>query len=209
MRQTKIWHEVTIVAAVLTLITASMASAQSATFVRITDSVQGRCYDPATTAPDTGNPNRLVIGIHSDPVADPFGNSVGCVASDEGPTLTTDTISFYVEAPPDHYIAKITFTQAGSTFGSRGGRGFRSTNWVVADRAYTVPVTPEGWEGSVDLSHERKTLIPISITTYLAAFGGSVLSGSATASDPAVQVDVLPLQGDAVGPTQAAASSLP
>ena len=184
---------VMIACALQTIAIVSVTLAQSATFVRIKDSVAGRCYDPATTAPDATNPNRLLIGIHSDTGADPFGHSPGCIASDAGPTLTTDTLSFYVEAPDGSYISKITFTQSGTTFGSRGGRGFRSTNWVVADRASTVPVTPEGWEGSVDLSLERRTLIPVSITTYLAAFGGSVMSGSASASNPAVLVEVLPL----------------
>ena len=191
--KTKLSRYTIIASTGLTLAVSSMAGAQIATFARITDSVSSRCYDPATTVQDTATPNRLVIGVHTGTIAGTFGHSASCFASDEGPTLTTDTISVYVEAPAGHYISKITFTQAGSTSGSRGGRGFRSANWVVADRAYTVPVTPEGWMGSVDLSAERKTLIPVSITTYLAAFGGDVLSGSATASDPVLQVEVLPL----------------
>ncbi len=188
MRTKPLLHSL-MASALLTLGIVSTAPAQTATFARINDAVAGRCYDPATTAPDTANLNRLKIGIHPTTLT-----GTSCYASDNGPSLMTDTISFYIEAPAGHYISKITFTQSGKTSGSRGGRGFRSATWVVADKAYTVPTTASGWTGSIDLSLKRKTLIPVSITTYLAAYGGTVRSGSASASNPVVMVDLAPLQ---------------
>lgn len=97
-----------------------------------------------------------------------------------------DTFTFNVEAPPGFYISSITFTQNMTTTGSRGGRGFASRSWVVDDEALAGGENP-------DLSLAGKTRMPVSITTFLAAFGIQVVSGSARASDPVVTVELLPL----------------
>lgn len=97
-----------------------------------------------------------------------------------------DTFTFHVEAPEGYYISKITFTQTKRTSGSRGGSGFAFETWVVDDEASVAP-------GALDLSLEGKTMLPVSITTFLAAFGIQVVSGSASVSNPVVAVELLPL----------------
>lgn len=111
-----------------------------------------------------------------------------CTASaPNGSAILMDTFAFEVTAPDGYYISRLTFTQSGSTSGSRGGRGFYGTNWTI-DKA------PFGVGGTVDISLQRKTSVPVSITTYLAAFGIQVVSGSASASNPQVRVDLAPLE---------------
>lgn len=161
--------------AILVTVLATTVQAQTATFSRFNDAVGSRCYDPATAAPDPANPNRLIIGMHP------------CTASaPNGAAMLMDTFSFHVEAPAGYFISKITFTQTMQTSGSRGGMGFAATNWVVDDDAL-------GGRGSLDLSLERKTFLPVSLTTFLAAFGIQVVSGSASASNPVVVVELSPL----------------
>jgi hypothetical protein len=162
---------------------AGRAQTPTATFSQIDDAVAGRCYDPATTSLDPAQPNRLRIGM------------LGCaVSSPNGSTVAMDTVRFLVEAPDGYYVARVTFTQNGTHDGSRGGAGFRGATWVVGTTARTVPMTAGGWAGTVDLSLERKTAVPVAITTYLAAYGIQVVSGSASASNPAVVVELAPLQ---------------
>lgn len=160
----------------------SMAGAQTATFSGFDDAVAGRCYDPATTAPDAIDGNRLRIGMTS------------CTASaPNGSIMSGDTLRLDVDAPPGYFITKLTFTQSGSSSGSRGGAGFRSAIWVVDSKPHTVPTTGTGWIGTVDVSLLRKTRIPVSITTHLAAFGIQVVSGSASASNPQLVVELAPI----------------
>lgn len=177
-----IYLQVGLLSAVLA--TTGTASAQTATFSGFDDNTgSARCYDPATTAPDPTNPNRLVIGM------------APCVASSPtGAKTAMDTLNFQVAAPDGYYVSRITFTQSGSTSGSRGGSGFRGATWVVDKTPLAVPATGGGWAATVDLSLHRKTVFPVAITTYLAAFGIQVVSGSATASNPVVLVELAPLQ---------------
>ena len=72
---------------VLVLHSLSPALAQTVTFSEINDAVPGRCYDPATTAPDPVNPNQLNIGINTGYIPGSFFVSAACYASDEGATL--------------------------------------------------------------------------------------------------------------------------
>lgn len=189
----------------------SPAFAQTVTFSDINDAQPTRCYDPATTAPDPANPNQLNIGIKTGIIPGTFGTSAACYASDSGSSLMMDTISFVITAPQYYYISKITFSQSITTSGSRGGQGFGAVNWVVDDN-------PRSGTGTVDLTGQNKTVVPVSITTALAAAGGSVRSGSATASNPRVLVELQLLDGAepppaplptlaAISPTSAAAGS--
>lgn len=163
-------------AALLALSIASSAQAQTtptATFSQFRNI--GGCYLPGTTAPDPLDPNRLLIG------------TTACTASSpNGTRVIMDTFTFHVEAPQGYYISKITFTQNMRTSGSRGGMGFAAKSWVVDDEALSGIESP-------DLSLEGKTILPVSITTFLAAFGIQVVSGSASASNPVVAVELSPL----------------
>lgn len=167
----------------------SPASAQSVTFSNINDAVITRCYDPATTAPDPVNPNQLNIGIKTGTIPGTFGTNAGCYVSDSGSSMMMDTISFVVTAPQYYYISKITFTQTITSSGSRGGQAFSGVSWVVDD-------TPRRGPGIVDLTGQNRTVVPVSITTTLAAAGGDVRSSSATASNPRVVVELQLLSGD-------------
>jgi hypothetical protein len=163
--------------ALLALSTAASAQAPTATFSRFNDAVAGRCYEPASTAPDVANPNLLRVGMVGCAVSSPNGSA----------TVLMDTMSFRVKAPEGHYVSKITFTQSQTASGSRGGSGHASTSWVI-DK------TPRTGQGVVDLSLERKTDFQVSITTFLAAYGIQVVSGSASASNPQVLVELAPLE---------------
>lgn len=152
---------------------APVTLAQTATFSRFTSI--GGCYAPSVTAPDPLDLNRLIIGMGP------------CTASSpNGTRVIMDTFTFHVEAPAGYFISGISFSQTMRTSGSRGGRGFAAKSWVVDDEAL-------GGGGSVDLSLERKTFLPVSITTFLAAFGIQVVSGSASASNAVVVVELSPM----------------
>jgi hypothetical protein len=186
------------------LAVAATAQGQTATFFRFTDALAGRCYDSAGTAP-SGQvlTNQLNIAINSGVDPATFQNRA-CVAStlSGNPRLTMDTISFYVQAPAGFYISSLTFTQCGKNTGSSGGAGFRGATWVVDDSAMTVPNLAGGcpaesadrWESSLNLTGLGKTIVPVSITTYLAAFDGNLGGiGTASATSPVVQVGLTPL----------------
>jgi hypothetical protein len=189
------------------------AFAQTVTFSDINDAVAGRCYNPAATAPDPVNPNQLNIGINTGIIPGTFGTSAGCYASDGGSSLMMDTISFVITAPQYYYVSKITFTQSITTTSSRGGQAFSGVNWVIDD-------APRRGTGTVDITGQNKTVVPVSITTTLAAAGGDVRSSSATASNPRVLVELQLLPGGepppapvpvlaSISPTSATAGSSP
>ena len=181
--------------ALLLLGAAGSSSAQTATFSDVLDAVPARCYNAAATQPDPSNPNRLVIAMHTGIVPGSFGTAAGCVAYDSGPSSTMDTISLVVNAPAGFYVSKVTFTQSGTTSGSRGGAGFRGATWVVGGDARTVSSATGGWAATFDLTGKNQTTVPVTITTFLAAAGGTVRSGSARASNASVLVELAPLAG--------------
>lgn len=163
-------------AAVLFVGMTSLAEAQTATFSRYNDAVAGRCYEPAGTAPDPANPNLLRIAMATCSASAPNGSAI-----------SGDSFSFLVTAPPGYFVSRLTFAQTGTSGGSRGGTGFRSFSWTADTKA--LPST-----GTLDLSLQRLTEVPVSLSTFLAAFGIQVVSGFATASNPTVLVELAPLQ---------------
>lgn len=180
---------------VLSLFGVLAAAAQTATFSNITDALPGRCYDSVNTRPDPVDGNKLVIAIHSG-ISPQTWQNTACIASDAGfsPIQTSDTISFLVTAPEGFRINRISFTQAGTTYGSRGGMGFRSAMWVVGGVAATVPLITGGWSAAMVSADNSNTESWVSISTFLAAAGGSVRSGSATATNPVVTVELAPIE---------------
>lgn len=195
----------------ISIISVSPAFAQTVTFSDINDAYPTRCYDPATTAPDPANPNLLIIGIKTGTIPGTFGTNAGCHVSDPG--SLHETISFNITAPQYYYISRITFTQTITTTGSRGGRAFSGVNWKVDNN-------PRSGTGTVDLTGQNKTVVPVSITLALAAAGGDVRSSSATASNPRVLVELQLLPGEnpppapvpvlgLISPTSATAGSGP
>lgn len=182
---------------VLALTAVSAAHAQTVTFSAINDAVPSRFFDAATSAPDPLDPNKLIIGLNTG-----FDSTIwkfkGFTASTAAFYYLTaaDTISFRVEAPAGFYVSRITYTQRGTGGISRIGKAAGAANWVVEDRAADLGIFGSNptLSGTVDLTGENRTMVPVSITTTLFAFAPPTL-GSATISvtSAEVLVELLPL----------------
>lgn len=171
---------------VISLFAASTASTQTVTFSHITDALNGFCYDPVTTVPDPADGNRLLIGTHTgiDPVT---WMNRACSTSTGGfsSLFMMDTISFLVSPPSGYRIINVSITQASSASGSRGGRGYVATSWVVNG-------TPANFQntGSIAVRTPKNPPIWVSVSTTLVAAGDSARSASATATNPVVSVEL-------------------
>jgi hypothetical protein len=176
---------------------ASSAYAQRATFSQITDAVAKRFFNPATTAPDPLNPNRLIIRVHS-------GMDATTLKATEFRASTMafsyasamDTIRFRVAAPAGYYIAKVTYTQRGVGTAVRTGKVAGGAQWVVGDLASDLGTfsTVPGLSRTVDLTGRNLTTVPVSITASLFAFA-TPQGGAATLQliGADVLVQLLPL----------------
>jgi hypothetical protein len=177
---------------------AAPLAAQAVTFSEIDDAMPGMFFDPATTAPDPLNPQRLVIGLHTgtDPqtwMSREFTASTAAFYR----RSAMETLSLTIEAPDGQYISKITYNQVGSGSVIRTGAAGGGSQWVVDGEAFALGqfATNPTLTGSVDLSSQKKTRVPVSITTSLFAFSTPQL-GSATlkVTGAEVVVEVQPLQ---------------
>lgn len=184
-------------AAVIFSALTSPAHAQQATFSRISDAVPKKFFNPATTAPDPANPNRLIIRMHTGMdwtilKATDFKASTAAYSY----PLAMDTIRFKVKAPTGYYIAKITYTQRGFGSAERTGRIIGGAHWVVGDFAFqlgTFGPTP-GLTQTVDLTAHKLTSVPVSITASVFAFATPQLgSGTLQLTGADVSVQLLPL----------------
>ena len=160
-------------------------------FVGISDAVSSNFFDASTSAPDPGDPNNLVIGIHtgSDPttlVAKDFKAS----ALPFSHRAAMDTISFTIVAPAGHFISKVTYTQQGIGSTGRTGVVAGGATWAVAGVAGNLGVFSDdpSLSGTLDLTSLRLTSVPVSITVSLFASTGSVAVTGA-----GVHVELLPL----------------
>jgi len=185
-------------AGILVSTLSSPAHAQQATFSRISDAVPKKFFNPAATAPDPLNPNRLMIRMHTGMdwtilKATDFKASTAAYSY----LLAMDTIKFRVTAPTGYYISKITYTQRGLGSAERTGRILGGAHWVVGDFAFqlgTFAATP-GLTQTVDLTAHRLTSLPVSITASLFAFATPQLgSGTLQLSGADVSVQLLRLQ---------------
>ena len=152
---------------------ASPAYAQRVTFSQITDAVGKKFFNPATTAPDPLNPNKLIIRVHSGTDwTVSKGTEFRASTTAFSYTSAMDTIRFKVTAPAGYYIAKITYTQRGVGTAVRTGKVSGAAHWVVADVASnlgTFSTTP-GLSRTIDLTGRNLTSVPVSITASLFAF---------------------------------------
>ena len=161
------------------------ASAQNASFTAIRDAVPARYFDPDTTAPDPGNANTLVIGLHA---SEPFRASAE-VANTTGTRLATDTLSVVVSAPAGFYVSSVTCHLSGrgtvntpadarasancvingtpEDLGSVGGAKFTSTgaDWSLSSKTATF-------------SESSTAAIPVSLTAQLFAFAAPALASA-------------------------------
>jgi hypothetical protein len=166
-------------------------------FSNITDAVPGRFFDAATTAPDPLDPNRLIIGFNS-------GYDVQTWQLNEFTASTAafhhrsavDTISLLVEAPPGSYVSRITYRQNGRGAVARVAGAAGGTNWVVGDVAGDLGLFKEQptLSGTVDLTGEPRTVVPVSVTTGLFVFGvANAGAAGISVTGAEILVEVLPL----------------
>jgi hypothetical protein len=176
---------------------ASPAYAQRVTFSQIGDAVGKRFFNPATTAPDPLNPNRLIIRMHTG-IDWTISKGTEFKASTAAFSYTSamDTIRFRVTAPAGYYIAKITYTQRGVGSQVRTGKVSGGAHWVVGDSAFnlgTFSTTP-GLSRTVDLTGRNLTSLPVSITASLFAYATPTSGAAALQLIGAdVHVQLLPL----------------
>jgi hypothetical protein len=177
----------------------TLAYGQQVTFSHIDDAVPAKFFNPATTKPALGNPNTLIIGMHTGMdstiwKATDFRASTAAFSY----TAAMDTIRFRVKAPAGYYIAKLTYSQRGTGTAERTGKVSGGAHWVVGDFASnlgTFTTTPT-MSRLMDLTGRNLTSLAVSITASLFAFATPQL-GSATlgVSGAQVQVQLLPLSG--------------
>jgi hypothetical protein len=183
---------------VLTWSPAVMVQAQTVAFSDITDAVPSRFFDAATTTPDPHNGNKLLIGFSTGFDATTWTvNEFTASTAAFHHAFAMDTISFLIAAPHDFYIAKITYTQRGTHAISRTGIAAGGVHWVVdgvpADLGLFHPAPP--LSGTINLTGQNKTLVPVSITCGLFAFATPLLGPATIAMTSAeVLVELLPLR---------------
>src|SRR5262245_61345630 len=186
---------------------ASVAQAQSVTFSDINDMVPDRGWDAATTAPDPGDPNRLVFGFSEGT------DQVGVPKALVVPTSTfnarskIDTMGFVVEAPAGFYIATITYNQTVGGAIARNGLVFGVVNWTAAgvpDAAFHGAVGM--LSRTLDFTGENRTRVPVSVTSTIFAAAPGIGFANCKVTAASVQVTLLPLPSAGLG-TSATASS--
>src|SRR6185436_11513968 len=165
-------------------------------FVAINDAAPGRLFDAGATAPDPGDPNRLVIAFHSgvDPATFRVTDFRASTAAFNH-LSAMDTISFKIEAPKGQRISKVIYTQRGTGSQIRLGRAAGATHWVVGEYAAQLGVftTNPSVVGTADFSAQPQAMVDVSITTGLFAFAAPT-SGSASieVTSAEVQVELVP-----------------
>ena len=162
----------------------------------INDAAPGRLFDAGATAPDPGDPNRLVIAFHSgvDPATFRVTDFRASTAAFNH-LSAMDTISFKIEAPKGQRISKVIYTQRGTGSQIRLGRAAGATHWVVGEYAAQLGVfgTNPSLVGVADFSAQPQAVVDVSITTGLFAFAAPT-SGSASieVTSAEVQVELVP-----------------
>jgi hypothetical protein len=171
------------------------------TFAAVADAVPGAFFDAATTQPDAGNPNRLIIGFNSglDPTTFRETAFRASTAAFSNPSAM-DTIRFTITAPTGYYIETVTYSQQGS--GSTGGTGRAAggANWVVGNHPETLAQfsTNPNISRTLDLTEERLTTVPVSVTNSLFVFSTPQLGSASvgvTFADVIVTVQPCSLDG--------------
>jgi hypothetical protein len=164
------------------------------TFRHIRDAVPSKFFnaDPGYTQPHPTDPNTLVIAFHTgiDPrswSSNEFKASTGAY----GNRHVSDTLTFTIVAPADHYVTSIRYLQKGNGSILRTGSAHGSSAWVVAEHPAQLGFfsTNPTLEGLVINTDPAWTEVPVSITTSLFAFSTPAL-GSATVALSSAQVIV-------------------
>jgi hypothetical protein len=187
----------TAIAGVALLGHARVAQAQTATFSNLADAAPGSSWDPATTAVDPANPNRLVFGFHSG-ISPTTWTSLDFRASTASFSRrsASDTMCMLVTAEEGYYVSALTYAQGGGGSISRVAGASGLTTLVINN----TPAPGQGFSTNpaftrrVDLADQNLTSVPFCVTTGLFVWAAAT-SGSATVSVGASSVvaELLPL----------------
>jgi hypothetical protein len=171
-------------AAAMIVCHAAPSNAQNATFTEIRDAVPSRYFNAASTLPDPGAPNRLVIGFESN---EPLRASAE-VANVSGTRLATDTLSVVVNAPTGHYITSIRVELSGRGAVNTPGDARVEANWVVNGQPGELgsfgggqfPSTGSAWASgrTIEFPDQSLTSVPVSLTAQLFAFAANALASA-------------------------------
>jgi hypothetical protein len=185
------------IAAVSLVGVAAVAHAQTVTFSNIVDSAPGNGWDPARTAPDPEDPNRLVFAFHSG-ISPTTWVSLDFRASTASFSRrsATDTMCMLVSAEEGYYVSALTYVQGGGGSISRVAGASGVTTFVVNN----APAPGQGFSTNpsftrrVDLTGQGLTSVPFCVTTSLFVWAAAT-SGAATVSVGAsvVAAELLPV----------------
>jgi hypothetical protein len=184
-------------AAAIVLSAASTAQGQTVTFSDINDAVPSKFFDAATSAPDSADPNKLIIRFNTGiDAASWTANDFRASTVAFSRPSAMDTISFRVDAPAGFYIAMITYSQGGAGSIARSGRAAGGANWVVGGFAASLGLfgTNPSLSSTADLTGMQLTSVPVSITIGLFAWAPPLVGSATVAVTSAnVVVHLLPL----------------
>jgi hypothetical protein len=167
-------------------------------FWTVDDATASRFFDTATTRRSATDPNELIIGFNTglDSATSKYRDFRASTAAFSYPTAM-DTVSVRLVAPANHYITRVTYSQAGSGSMLRTGQAFGGTTWTVGDVSSSLGTftTNPTLTGTIDLTGQKRTVVPVSITTSLYAFA-TPTAGSALVqvTGASLKVDLTPVQ---------------
>lgn len=168
---------------------ANVANAQSASFLNAQDVLIGKCFNPSANQIDANNPNRLIVGIHSELRRN------GCIAATGSYYLRnlSDIMTIDVVAPEGYYISKIKYSMIVTRSIERTGVAVSNNTFIVAGSPL---ILPGSGTFQVDLSvlPQRLTSVPVSISTFsFVSSTGSLGGGTASLESPVIEAEILPL----------------
>lgn len=182
---------------VIGLVSATPAHAQTATFSNIVDAAPGSSWNPATTAVDPENPNRLVFGFHSGISPTSWTNlDFRASTASFSRRSATDTMCMLVTAEEGYYLSALTYSQGGGGSISRVAGASGVTTFVVNN----APAPGQGFSTNpsfarrVDFTDQGLTSVQFCVTTSLFVWAAAT-SGSAAVAVGASSVvaELLPL----------------
>ncbi len=171
------------------------ATAQAATvqYLNVNDAVTSY-FDAATTAPDAGNPDKLIIGLVAFEASAPGETGVLDVAF--------DTISFTIQAEPNYVIKKITYLESGAYNNGDGAITYATGSWVVNGKSQSLGIFIQPDNGSGDWSLSKSTTFSTDVTSVLVSItntlnavapGATTAQISKTAASVVVETAFIPL----------------
>ena len=165
------------------------AHAQHVSFLNAKDALIGRCFNPAANQVDNLNPNKLIIGVHSDMERNTCTASTGTYYL----RSLSDILTFDVVAPEGYYISKIKYSLIVTKFVGRTGAVTNNNTIVVAGTPLVLPGTGM-FQVDLSTSPQHMTSVPVSISTYaFATTTGNLGGGTASMTSPIIEAEILPL----------------